>query len=90
MAVNNNEWKLVVKRGAPDTSNIKEIDQLFHISEDPFEKADLSAQNPRQVKKLMKKLNRFYNLKSVSQIPRFADKKNLSEPEKIPKWQPVR
>ena len=90
MAVNNNEWKLVVKRGAPDTSDIMEIDQLFKISEDPFEKADLSAQNPAQVKKLMMELNRFYNLKSVSQIPRFADKKNYSEPLSIPKWQPAK
>ncbi|MCX6326599.1 MAG: arylsulfatase [Bacteroidia bacterium] len=88
LAINNNQWKLVVKRGAPDSENITEINQLFQISTDPNEKMDLSAQKPDKVEELMKELNSFYGLKAKNQIPRYSEKDNYPGPVLIPNWQP--
>jgi arylsulfatase A-like enzyme len=88
LAVNNNQWKLVVKRGAPDATNVTVTNQLFRIETDPYEKVDLSAQEPDKVKELMKALNKFYSLKSDNQIPRYSVKDNYPGPVLIPNWQP--
>lgn len=88
LAINNNQWKLVVKRGAPDADNVSISSELFRIASDPYEKLDLSAREPEIVRDLMIDLNKFYNLKSVIQIPRYSAKDNYPGPVIIPNWQP--
>jgi arylsulfatase B len=84
LAINNDQWKLVVKRGAPDSENITTSNQLFRIVSDTQEENDLSAQNPIILEDLMKELNKYYGLKSINQIPRFSEKGG----DPIPNWQP--
>jgi len=88
LAINNDQWKLVVNRGAPDATNVPVTNQLFRIASDPYEKMDLSAQEPDKVKELMKDLSRFYSLKAKHQIPRYSEKDNYPGPILIPNWQP--
>lgn len=88
LAINNDQWKLVVKRGAPDAENLSSTNQLFEIATDPFEMIDLSVQKPDIVQKLMKELNIFYRYKAINQIPRYSEKDNYPEPVVIPNWQP--
>lgn len=88
LAVNNDQWKLVVKRGAPDSDNITKTNQLFRIATDPNEKIDLSVQNADKVAELKKELNRFYSLKAINEIPRYSEKDTYPGPVLIPNWQP--
>jgi len=88
LAINNNEWKLVIKRGAPDSDNGTKTNQLFRIAADPYEKIDLSVQNADKVEELTKELNRFYSLKAVNEIPRYSERDTYTGPVLIPDWQP--
>ena len=88
LAVNNDKWKLVVQRGAPDAENVTPLYQLFEIITDPFEKIDLSTHNPDVVQRLLKELDSFYSYKSINQIPRYSEKDNYPGSVLIPNWQP--
>jgi arylsulfatase A-like enzyme len=88
LAINNDQWKLVVKRGAPDAENLSPTNQLFEIATDPNEKIDLSNQRPDLVQNLLKELNIFYSFKAINQIPRYSELDHYSEPVLIPNWQP--
>jgi len=74
LAINTDQWKLVVKRGAPDSENISATNQLYEIATDPNEKTDLSVQKPDIVQKLLKELNIYYSYKAAIQVQRYADK----------------
>ncbi len=74
LAINKDQWKLIVKRGAPDANNDNSaIYQLFKIASDPNERTDLSAQNTDIVNELFKEVEKFYGLKSSYQIPRYSE-----------------
>jgi arylsulfatase A-like enzyme len=77
LAINKNQWKLIVKRGAPDSNkNDHPVFQLFKIESDFGEKTDLSVQNPEKVEELLKEVIKFYELKSYIQIPRYSENIN--------------
>ncbi len=84
LAINNDQWKLIVKRSAPDNEDFSSTNQLFRIDSDTKEENDLSAQNPVVIEELMKELNKVYGLKSSNQIPRFSEEGG----NPIPNWQP--
>jgi arylsulfatase A-like enzyme len=88
LAINNNNWKLILKRNAPDGENVAEDTLLFKISVDPYERTDLARQYPNEVESLLHELYQFYDLKSPNQIARFSDREKQYG-ESIPNWQPT-
>ncbi|MGQ8338820.1 arylsulfatase B [Sunxiuqinia sp. A32] len=90
IAINNDQWKLVVHRSAPDSEKNSWENELFRIADDPKEETDLSTQNKSELEELLKELDSFYKLKSDNQIPRYSVKGNYTEPVLIPNWQPTK
>ncbi|MGQ8338689.1 sulfatase-like hydrolase/transferase [Sunxiuqinia sp. A32] len=77
LVVNKNQWKLIVKRPAPDRIEEKSvIYQLFKIASDPYEKNDVSDQYPDKVDELSKGTDEFYGLKASRQVPRYNENSN--------------
>lgn len=87
LTMNTEKWKLVWRRNAPDNNKTSETSELFRIASDKTETSNVSETNPNVVKSLKSEINKFYNLKSVYQIPRYSDKTKLSGPV-IPYWHP--
>ncbi len=88
LAINNDQWKHVINRGATDSENSTTRNQLFRIANDPKEENDLSSQNPVVLEELMKEISKFYSWKSNNQIPRYGEKADYPGPVLIPNWQP--
>lgn len=87
MAINTNQWKLVVKRPAPDNnSGTSPVFELFRIDLDPFEKKSLANQKQEKVNELFSKIEKFYEKKQQNQVPRYNEKNNngVFDP---PDWQ---
>lgn len=87
IALNTDEWKLIWTRNAPDNEETFEEIELYQMVQDKQESTDVSGEEQDMVKKLQAEVNRFYQLKSEHQNPRFYDKELLSGPP-IPDWQP--
>ena len=71
-------WKLVVngpkindKSIAPDRRNVL----LFDIADDPFEKSDVAADHPDQVRRMLKKLEQFRALQPASAVPPYGQRR---------------
>jgi arylsulfatase B len=90
LAVNKDQWKLIVHRSAPDSEDNFWSNELFQITDDPIEEVDLATKNPSKLEELLNELDGFYNLKSDIQIPRYSKKDSYDEPELIPNWQPAK
>jgi arylsulfatase A-like enzyme len=90
LAINKDEWKLVVHRTAPDADKISLKNELFRITDDPNEEVDVASQNSLKLEELLSELNTFYNLKSDNQIPRYSARDDYIEPVLIPNWQPIK
>ncbi|MFV0592486.1 MAG: sulfatase-like hydrolase/transferase [Draconibacterium sp.] len=87
LAINTDQWKLVVKRPAPDNNlDISPVFELFRIDSDPFEKNNEADQNQEKVNELFPKIEKFYELKQQNQIPRYNENSNNSEISP-PDWQ---
>jgi arylsulfatase B len=76
LALNTDNWKLVVKRGAPDNKEILPDFQLFKINSDPEEKNNVADHNPEIVEKLFMRIQKFYELKVSKQVPRYYENNN--------------
>ena len=88
LALNRDEWKLVVRRNAPGNDVEENNIQLYNIRNDAEEKNDVSASNPQIVKMLLSEMNTFYKMKAQSQIPRYGNRDVLTG-DIIPNWEPV-
>jgi arylsulfatase B len=88
LAINNNDWKLVLERNAPDAEDVVGDTLLFQIATDPYEETDLAGQYPNEVEFLLNELYQFYELKSQYQVARYSDRSKQFG-ESIPYWQPA-
>ena len=87
LAANCGQWKLVLRRGAPDAPNRRTSVELYDLKSDPSEFVNLATRQPRITKQLLGRLETFYRLKADIQIPRYDDKSRMSGPP-LPSWQP--
>lgn len=90
IAINTDQWKLVVHRSAPDSDENLLKNELFQIADDLTEEIDLAAKNPSILEELLTELDCFYKLRCDSQIPRYSKKDNYTESELILNWQPTK
>ena len=64
IAINTDTWKMVVQGENVLTPGGRRRAELFRIDRDPFEKTDLSAEDPDVVAELMKKIKAFRKLQT--------------------------
>lgn len=80
LAINTDQWKLIVSRPAPDAgSKGSPAYKLFRIDSDPNEELDLASQYPDKVEELFTEIEKFYSIKVNPQVPRYSEKGIYSE-----------
>ncbi|WP_346863959.1 arylsulfatase [uncultured Draconibacterium sp.] len=86
-ALNTKEWKLIWQRNAADNSIKQEQTELYRICEDGAEEVNLNQEQKEIVELLKADIDKIYNLKAKTQIPRYDEKERFSGPV-MPKWFP--
>jgi len=86
-ALNTDEWKLIWRRNAADSSREQEKTELYRIGEDRGEVVNVNTEQEAVVEKLKMEIGNIYKLKSKNQIPRYDEKEKLSGPV-LPNWFP--
>ncbi|WP_223707648.1 arylsulfatase B [Niabella beijingensis] len=63
------EWKLVIPKTGNKTTPAADAPQLFAIDKDPYEKEDLSARYPEQVKALLELSKKYRTIVPAEKVP---------------------